>query len=259
MDEGGVARIGFVGAHGDAFELLELGEKVLDQVTPFVHFFVDRQFAGSPLMLGDDDLGASLVEIGDDGVAVEGCVGDQCAKAHPIDQWRHADGVEPMPGQKNEAYEIAESVSQREDFGRQASFGTSYGLALSPPFAPCPWRWTLTIVASTMAYSMSGSSEQASKSRTKTSALTQSRYRLNIVFHLPNKAGRSRQGLPVRTIHSTASTNNRLSLPLRPGSVRFPRQCGSIFAHWASVTTNRSIQSLNHEHAQMRILNLNKP
>jgi hypothetical protein len=41
--------------------------------------------------------------------------------------------------------------------------------------------------------------------------------------------------------------------------VRFPRQCGSIFAHWASVTTNRSIQSLNHEHAQMRILNLNKP
>ena len=122
MDEGGEACIGFVGAHGDAFEFLELAEKVLDQVTPFVHFFVDRQFAGSTLMLGDDDLGASFVEIGDDGVAVEGCVGDQCAKAYPIDQRRHADGVEPMPGQKNEAYEIAESVSQREDFGRQASF-----------------------------------------------------------------------------------------------------------------------------------------
>ena len=27
-----------------------------------------------------------------------------------------------------------------------------------------------------------------------------------------------------------------------------PRQCGSIFAHWASVSTNRSIQSLNHAH-----------
>ena len=29
----------------------------------------------------------------------------------------------------------------------------------------------------------------------------------------------------------------RLSLPLRPGSVGLPRQCGSIFAHWASVST----------------------
>src|SRR3546814_1857485 len=64
---------------------------------------------------------------------------------------------------------------------------------------------------------MSGSSEQASKSRTKTSALTQARYRLNTVFQLPKKAGRSRHGLPVRAIHSTASTKRRLSLPLRPG------------------------------------------
>src|SRR5690606_21058011 len=55
----------------------------------------------------------------------------------------------------------------------------AYGLALSPPFAPWPWRWTLMMVASTMAYSISGSSEHASKSRTNISALTQSRYRLN--------------------------------------------------------------------------------
>src|SRR6478752_6314450 len=112
------------------------------------------------------------------------------------------------------------------------------------------------MVASTMAYSMSGSSEQASKSRMKTSALTQSRYRLKTVFHLPKKAGRSRHGLLVRTIQSTASTKRRLSLPLRPGSLGLPRQCGSIFAHWASVSTNRSIQSLNHNQASGGILNL---
>lgn len=35
-------------------------------------------------------------------------------------------------------------------------------------------------------------------------------------------------------------------LPLRPGSVDLPRQCGSIFAHWASVSTKRSIRSLKH-------------
>src|SRR3546814_9885843 len=65
------------------------------------------------------------------------------------------------------------------------------------------------MVASTMAYSMSGSSEQASKIRMKTSALTQSRYRLKTVFQLPKAPGRSRHGLPVRTTHSTASTKSR--------------------------------------------------
>jgi hypothetical protein len=38
-----------------------------------------------------------------------------------------------------------------------------------------------------------------------------------------------------------------------------PRQYGAIFDHWASVSTNRSIQSLNHKPASGGILNLNSP
>jgi hypothetical protein len=49
---------------------------------------------------------------------------------------------------------------------------------LGPLFAPCPWRWTLTMVASTMAYSMSGSLDAASNSRFQISAFTQSRKRV---------------------------------------------------------------------------------
>ncbi len=45
----------------------------------------------------------------------------------------------------------------------------------SGPSCACPWRRTLTIVAPTMAYSRSGSSEPASNIRLKTSALAQSR------------------------------------------------------------------------------------
>jgi hypothetical protein len=41
--------------------------------------------------------------------------------------------------------------------------------------------------------------------------------------------------------------------------VGLPKQCGSIFAHWASVNTNRSIRSLNHNQAKGGILNLNRP
>lgn len=115
------------------------------------------------------------------------------------------------------------------------------------------------MVASTMAYSMSGSSETASNRRFYTPALAQSRNRVYTVFQWPKARGRSRHGLPVRAIHNTASTNRRLSWPLRPGSPGLPRQSGSIFAHWASVRTNRSIPSLNHNQAGMRILNPNRP
>ena len=53
---GGEALVGFVGAHGDAFEFLELAEEILDQVTPLVDFGVDRQRRGAPWMLRDHDL-----------------------------------------------------------------------------------------------------------------------------------------------------------------------------------------------------------
>src|SRR5215217_6501917 len=197
-------------------------------------------------MLGDHHLSAACIEIGDQGIAVECRVTDQRAECDPVDERRHANRVEALPWQEHKAHEVAERVRERQDLGGQAAFGAANGLARSPPFAPCPWRWTLTMVASTVAYSMSGSSEAASKSRSKTSARTQSRYRLKTVFQRPNSGGRSRQGLPVRAIHSIASTNRRLSAPLRPGSDFFPRQCGSIFAHWASVSTYRSIASLKH-------------
>src|SRR5208282_5890801 len=259
MDDGFKALVGFIGAHGDSLEFLEFAKEVLDEVPPFVEFGVERQGRRAPWMLRDDDLGAALVQASDDTIAVERLVGDQSIEGEAVDERGNADRIETMAGQENEAHEIAERIGEGEDLGRHAALGAADGLALSPPFAPWPWRWTLTMVASTMAYSMSGCSEQASKSLMKTSALTQSRYRLKTVFQLPKKAGRSRHGLPVRTIQSTASTKRRLSLPLRPGSAGLPKQCGSIFAHWASVSTNRSIQSLNHNQPSDGILNLNRP
>ena len=43
MDHGGEALIGLFGAHGDALELLELSEEVLDEVPPLVHLLVDGE------------------------------------------------------------------------------------------------------------------------------------------------------------------------------------------------------------------------
>src|SRR6516165_3203298 len=106
-------------------------------------------------MLGDDNLGTARVEFGDDGVAIESHVGDQCAEGQSLDERRQAHRVEALSRQKHEAHEIAERISERQDFGGHAAFRAADRLVFGSPFAPRPWRWTLTMVASTMAYSMS--------------------------------------------------------------------------------------------------------
>ena len=136
MDHGLEALVGFVGAHGDAFEFLELAEEILDQVPPLVEFGIERQRHRTSWMLRDDDLGAALVEVGNNGVAVEGLVSDQAAEGDAVDQGRDADRIETMAGQQDEADEIAERVGQRQDFGCHAAFGAADRLVLCPPFAP---------------------------------------------------------------------------------------------------------------------------
>ncbi|MGF6816570.1 hypothetical protein OKW33_003441 [Paraburkholderia atlantica] len=51
------------------------------------------------------------------------------------------------------------------------------------------------------------------------------------VCHRPTSLGKSRQGQPVRPIQRTASTNQRLSLAVRPGSHSLPGKTDSIRAH----------------------------
>ncbi len=113
-------------------------EEIFDEVTGFVKLDVDGEWGASSWMLGDDDLRAALVQFGDDPVAVEGLVGEQRAKFDALDQRRDADRIEALPRQQNEANQIAERIRQRQDFGGPAALGLAYGLALSPPFAPCP-------------------------------------------------------------------------------------------------------------------------
>jgi hypothetical protein len=109
MDHRGEALIGLVGAHGDAFELLEPSEEVLDEMPPFVHFLVDGERLCAARMLGDNDFGAARVEFCDNGVAIERLVGDQRVEGQSLDEWRHAHRIEALSRQKHEAHEIAET------------------------------------------------------------------------------------------------------------------------------------------------------
>ncbi len=71
---------------------------------------IDVERLGAAGVLGDDDLGAALLEFGDDGVAVESLVGDQSVEVDAIDQGRDADRVKPLPWQENKPNQAAVCV-----------------------------------------------------------------------------------------------------------------------------------------------------
>lgn len=73
----------FAGSHGDAFELFEFTEEVLDQMPPFVYLGVNSELLGAARVLRDDDLRPARVEILDDPVRVEGLITEQCPELDP--------------------------------------------------------------------------------------------------------------------------------------------------------------------------------
>lgn len=109
-------------------------------MSPLVDFQIDGARLASSRVLRDDDFRPAFVEVSDDPVGVEGLVGDQPAELDALDQRRDADRVEALPRQQNEADQVPQRVCQDQDLGRQAAPRLAYGLARSPPFAPCPWR-----------------------------------------------------------------------------------------------------------------------
>src|SRR3982750_633179 len=171
-------------------------------------------------------------------------------------------------GQQDEAHQVTEGVDKGDDLGRQAAARAADGLVPGPPFAPLAFGWAVTMVPSTRAYSKSGSSDRHSKTRAKTPPFTQRRNRWKTLFQWPKSLGRSRQGTPVRTRHSTASRNSRLSLAVAPGSEALPGSSGAIFSQTASPTMNRDLSSiaptppkrrLKHDPSAGGILNVNRP
>ena len=101
------------------------------------HLYISRSMSSGVCaagMLGDDHLGAALVQVRDDVIAVESGIADQRAECDPVDERRHANRVETLPWQEHKTYEVAERVGERQDFGGQAAFGAANSLASASPF-----------------------------------------------------------------------------------------------------------------------------
>jgi len=138
MDGGGEADVGFVIAGGDATELLETAEEVLDQVAPAI----DREVAGDradAVGLGrDDGRRPSVVQVGADPVDVESLVGDQGVELDTGDQRLDADTVVALARQQDKAGQSAEGIDQGHDLGCQAAARPADGLSVGPSLCAGP-------------------------------------------------------------------------------------------------------------------------
>ncbi len=213
------------------------GPNTLDQVALLVEFFIHRDRSGAGRIAGDDGHRTELlVDDGPDTVGVIGAVGDDVVGGlEALEQGLGEQAVMDLTCADLDAQRVAERIDAGVDLGRQAAFRAADTVSLSPPFAPAASAWTFEIVASIMMYSKSGSSAKALKRLSQTPDSVHRRKREWTEVHLPNSGGRSRQGAQLRAIQSTASTNSRLSLPLRPRSVLLPGTSCSIRAHCASL------------------------
>ena len=128
--------VGLVRSHGDALELFEFAEEVLDQVATFVDVGINDQGFAAPWVLRNADQRPACVHLFDDPIAVEGLVGEHRIKADAVDQRGYADGVEAVSRQQDEAHEVAQSLRQCKDLGRPAALRLADRLTLSPPFEP---------------------------------------------------------------------------------------------------------------------------
>jgi hypothetical protein len=167
-------------------------------------------------------------------VRVIAFVGQYCLRRHPFQQRFTLRNVSNFTTSQQPAHRIAQGVYHRVNLAGQSAARTTDRLRTFFFWAPAACWWARTAVLSIINASRSRSPLTDSTKRCHTPVSPQRLKRVYVVCQLPNSAGKSRHGEPVRTIHNTASKNRRLSCAVAPGSPGLPGNRGSSFTHWSS-------------------------
>ena len=157
---------GFFVGRGDATKLLDILEETFDQVALCIQGVVAFAFAfGFSIGLGRNDrFDLSTFDAGDEAVGVVAFVSKDRIWFHLDDKRFSLGDVVSLSAREAQHQRIAQGVDDNMDFGGQPTVRATYGLVGAPFFrTPALCWWALTMVASIMAYSLSGSSAKALK------------------------------------------------------------------------------------------------
>ena len=126
----------FVVASGDGPKMLEQVEEALDEIAFAVEDEIARTRGCSVGFGWDDGDNRSLGEGGDEGVGVEGLVGDQGAGAGGCDQRFGASQIVILARAEHHLDGIAERIDERVNLGGQSAAGSADGLRAAFFWAP---------------------------------------------------------------------------------------------------------------------------
>ena len=111
---------------------------------------------------------------------------------------------------------MAQRIHREMDLGTQPAPRAPEGVRAVFFWAPAACWWARTIVLSMSSASKSASWRIAAMIRGHTPFLPHREKRVYVACQVPNAESKSRHGLPVRAIHSTASIHRRLSFAVTP-------------------------------------------
>jgi len=112
----------------------------VDQVPPFAGFLVEHGAKPAVGFGRDDRLVLGLGHGFAQPVGVKVAVCEKVAARQTVDQRRRAAQIVGLARKKAEVDQVAQSIRQCHGLAGHAAARTPDDLALSPPFAPCPWR-----------------------------------------------------------------------------------------------------------------------
>ena len=115
-------------ARGDSPKMLEFVEETLNEIAFAVEGEVARARSFSVGFGWDDWDDRSIVEGGDEGVGVEGLVGDQSAGVDGFDERFSARQIVVLARAEHHFDRIAKGIDERVNFGGQSAAGSADGL-----------------------------------------------------------------------------------------------------------------------------------
>ncbi len=221
-------------ARGDAPELLDATEETLDQIAALVEMPIECARIEPIGTRRDNWLAALSGDCFDEVIRVVALVGHDKLGRLILDQSFGLFDIRNLTCRENDPQRIAQSIDRDMQLGRQSAARATDFLSACFFWAPAECWCARTMVESMNSCSRSASPDSAVATRSQMPFSRQREKRTKVRCQCPSSSGRSRHGLPVRMIHSTASTKRRLSLAVTPRSLALPGSSCSIRSHWKS-------------------------
>ena len=187
-------------ACGNSTVLFEPGKKVLNEVALLVQVLVVAARLLAVAARGDHDSFAFALQRLDQALlCVVGFISDNAISLGVLKQDVRPFKIMALPGREVKTGRIAQGIDCGVNLRAQTASAAPDSLFLRiPPFAPALCWWARTMVESIMAYSLSASCANASKTRCQTPVLLQREWRVCTTRKSPKCSGKSRQGMPAR-------------------------------------------------------------